>query len=207
MNKTVYLLALIALCTSFSGCKGKDSAKTTPGSQAEQKVVRPAIEKERALAFLLGMQAGDTKKMYEAANLTAEIVADSREKLIHQGQNKLTDLQRKEFEHALRISGDIDFLSKKMKKIITKTANLQIIKAVDKEMDGSAGKSEHTVKVVFATKEDALTDKTGKTIKELNLHLVQITRTVGGRLIHEFSFDSKDFDKMADREFEVVSYF
>ena len=207
MNKTVYLLALIALCTSFSGCKGKENAKTSPGSQTEQKVLRPAIEKERALAFLLGIQAGDTAKMYEAANLTAEIVSDSREKLIHQGQNKLTDLQRKEYEHALRISGDIDFLSKKMKKIITKTANLQIIKAVDKEMDGAAGKAEHTVKVVFTTKDAAVIDKTGKVVKEMTLHLVQISRTVNGRLIHEFSFDSRDFDKMADKEFEVVSYF
>jgi hypothetical protein len=89
-----------------------------------------------------------------------------------------------------------------MQKIITKSANLQITKSVDKQ-----NFVDHTVKVAYASRDDAPVDKTGKQVKELTLHLLHITRTVGNRQLHEFSFDSKDFEKMAERDFEVLAYF
>lgn len=180
-----------------TGCSGKDS-----NNQEGPKTSSPVIETTRALSFLFAMQAGDKGKMYAAANLTNEIVNDSREKLIRPSQYKLNEQQKKDSEHALRISGEIEFLSKKMKKIITKSANLQITKSDDKQTA-----VEHTVKVIYANKEDAPTDKTGKKVKELILHLLQIARTVENRQIQEFSFGSKDFEKMAERDFEVVAYF
>ena len=56
-------------------------------------------------------------------------------------------------------------------------------------------------------KDEAMRDKTGKPVKEMVIHLQQLTRSVSGRSIHEFSFSSKDFEKFADKDFEVLSYF
>jgi hypothetical protein len=56
-------------------------------------------------------------------------------------------------------------------------------------------------------KDEAMRDKTGKSVKEMVVHLQQLTRSVSDRSIHEFSFSSKDFEKIADKDFEVLSYF
>jgi hypothetical protein len=196
MNKLKILLAIMFISLCVTGCRGKDS------SNLEKKVSRTPVETQRALSFLLGMQAGDKAKMYIAANITDEILNESREKLIRASQNRLNEQQKKDSEHALRISGEIEFFSKKMQKIITKSANLQITKSVDKQ-----NFVDHIVKVAYASRDDAPVDKTGKQVKELTLHLLHITRTVGNRQLHEFSFDSKDFEKMAERDFEVLAYF
>jgi hypothetical protein len=206
MNKIIGLLVAILLCGAVAGCKGKENP-APQANQAEQKVARPVIEKEKALSFLKGMQSGDKVKMYEAANITLDIVNDCREKLIHGTKYKLTDQQRKDAEHALRISGEIDFLSKKMQKILPKSATMQITNSVEKGIVADAGKVDHVVKVTYGNKSEAFSDKTGKSVKEINLHLLQLSRTLNGRLVHEFSFDSKDFEKMSDKEFEVVSYY
>jgi hypothetical protein len=52
-----------------------------------------------------------------------------------------------------------------------------------------------------------MTDKTKRPVKEMVLHLQQATRTIHGSPIHEFSFNSEDFEKIADKNFEVLSYF
>jgi hypothetical protein len=205
MNKIVCLL-VTAFCFTLTGCKGKENTPTVV-KQGEQKAARPVVEKEKALAFLHGMQSGDKVKMYEAANLTPDIVNDSREKLVNAAKYKQTDQQRKDSDHALRISGEIDFLSKKMQKILPKSATLELVTAEDKGIVDDAMKAVHVVKVTYPVKQDAFTDKTNKAVKEITLRLLQLTRTLNGRQVHEFSFDSKDFEKMADKDFEVVSYY
>lgn len=189
MRKAVWLLGIIALGTIIFGCSGN------------------SIDKGPALKFMQGVQAGDKNKMYEAANLTTDIVNDSREKLIHPKQYKQTDLQRKDLEHALRISGEIDFFSVKMKKLIPKSASFQITKTKAKSLTGDAKNAVHFVKITYGNKEEAMADRTGRPVREMVLHLQQATRTLNGRLIHEFSFNSEDFEKIADKNFEVLSYY
>lgn len=189
MRKSVLLLGIFALGMFFSGCNSN------------------RINKDPALNFLQGIQAGDKNKMYAATNLTADIVNNSREKLIHPLQSNQTDQQRRDSEHVLRISGEIDFFSTKMKKLLPKSAKFQITKSKAKNPTGETQNAEHTVKITYGNKEEALVDKTSRPVKELVLCLQQATRTVNGRLIHEFSFNNKDFEKIADRDFEVLSYF
>jgi hypothetical protein len=145
--------------------------------------------------------------MYEAANLTPDIVKESREKLIHIKQNPLTEKQRIENEHALRISGNIDFIAAKIIKMLPKSATFQIVQAVPSDLPDGGRKTEFSVKVTYGNKEEALRDNTGKPVKELSLPLLQISRPVKGRWINDFSFDTKDFDKIAIKNFAVLSYF
>lgn len=165
------------------------------------------LDKGPALKFMQGVQDGDKNKMYEAANLTPKIVNDSREKLIHPMQYKQTDEQRKDSEHALRISGEIDFFSTKLKKLLPKSASFQIAKTKSKSSTGNTTNAIHFVKITYGKKEEAISDKMGRPVKEMVVHLQQATRAIQGRSIHEFSFNSEDFDKLADRDFEVLSYF
>jgi hypothetical protein len=189
MRKAVWLLGILALVTIFLGCSGNN------------------IDKNPALKFIQGVQDGDKSKMYEAANLTTDVVNDSRDKIIHSGQYKQTDQQRKDLEHALRISGEIDFFSTKMKKLLPKSASFQITQSKTKNTTGNTKNAVHLVKIIYGNKEEAMTDKTNRPVKEMVIHLQQATRTINGRLIHEFSFNSEDFDKIADKNFEVLSYF
>lgn len=56
-------------------------------------------------------------------------------------------------------------------------------------------------------KDEAMRDKTGKSVKEMVVHLQQLTLPVGGRAINDFSFSNKDFEKIAEKDFEVLSHF
>jgi hypothetical protein len=160
-----------------------------------------------ALTFIQGIQDGNKNKMYEAANLTTDIVNDSREKLIHAKQYNQTDQQRKDSEQALRISGEIDFFSTRMKALLPTSARFQITKSKSNSSTNDAKNFFHFVKITYGNKAEAIVDKTGRPVREMVLHLQQATRSVNGRLVHEFSFNSQDFDKIADRDFEVLSYF
>lgn len=189
MRKAVWLLGILALGTSIFGCSGNN------------------IDNGPALKFLQGFQNSDKNKMYEATNLTADVVNDSREKLIHPKQYKQTDQQRKDSEHALRISGEIDFFSTKMKKMLPKSASFQITKSKAKTSTGDTKNAVHVVKITYGNKEEAISDKTDRPVKEMVIHLQQATRPINGRLIHEFSFNSEDFEKIVAKNFEVLSYF
>ena len=205
MKKAVWLIGILILGVIFFGCNSKGCSQS-PERKGEQKTSLE-IDKERALKFLQGIQEGDKNKMYEATNLTADIVHESREKLIHARQNKLPEQQRTEFEHALRISGQIDFFVAKIRKMFPKTSNLQILQTT---ADGSTSDTrhvEHLIKIAYMNKDDAMRDKTGKSVKEMAIHLQQLTRSVNGRSINEFSFTGKDFEKFADKDFEVLSYY
>jgi hypothetical protein len=76
-----------------------------------------------------------------------------------------------------------------------------------KGLTDGAMHSTHLVKITYTNKAEAMRDKKGKPVKEMIVRLQQLTRSVGGRSIHALSFESKDFDKIADRDFEVLSYF
>lgn len=205
MKKAVWLLGILMLGVIFFGCKNKEGSP--PQEHKVEQKAGLAIDKDLALKFLQGIQDGDKNKMYEATNLTTDIVNESREKLIHSKQNKLTEQQRNEFEHALRISGQIDFFISKIRKMFPKSSRYEITQTTP---EGSASDTKHTVhlvKITYVNKDEAMRDKTGKSVKEMIVHLQQLTRSVSGRSIHEFSFTSKDFEKFADKDFEVLSYF
>jgi hypothetical protein len=65
----------------------------------------------------------------------------------------------------------------------------------------------HTVVLSYGEQKEAVLDKSGKAVKEMVLQLQQIDRQADLRVTHEFSFASQDFERMADKDFEVVSYF
>ncbi len=186
----------------FSGCKGAQPQERKGTLKAVSE-----IDQKLALKFLQGIQDGDKDKMYEATNLTADIVKNSREKLIHSKQNNLTEQQRKEFEHALRISGQIDFFIAKIRTMFPKSSSFQILRSVEEGSTSDLMHAVHTVKITYANKAEAMRDKTGKSVKEMTVHLQQLTLSVSGRSVNEFSFSAKDFERMADKDFEVQSYF
>lgn len=189
MRKTIHLMVILALGTGLLGCVGS------------------SIDRGPALKFLQGVQENDKNKMYQAANLTTEDVNDSRAKLIHATQDKVTNQQRMDAEHALRISGEIDFFSIKLKKMLPPSALFQITRTNEKSPTDGTTHAVLDVRITYGNQAEALTDKTGRHIKEMDVHLQQATRTIQGRLMHEFSFNSQDFEKIADRNFEVSSYF
>lgn len=205
MKKAVWLLGIIILSVFFFGCNSKGNSQPQE-SRGEQKAGSD-IDKDLALEFLQGIRDGDINKMYEAANLTTEIVNDSREKLIHSKKYNLTEQQRKESEHALRISGQIDFFISKIRKMFPKSSSFQILQTTADGSTSDARHNVHLVKITYMNKDEAMRDKTGKPVKEMVIHLQQLTLPVSGRSIHEFSFSSKDFEKFADKDFEVLSYF
>ena len=205
VKKTVWLIGILILGVIFFGCNSKGCSQ--PQERKGEQKAGSDIDKDLALKFLQGIQDGDKNKMYEATNLTMDIVNESREKLIHSKQNKLTEQQRNEFEHALRISGQIDFFIAKIRQMFPKSSRLEITQTTVKDSPNNIRHTVHLVKITYLNKIEAMRDKTGKSMKEMTVHLQQLTLLVSGRPIHEFSFDSKDFEKIADKEFEVLSYF
>jgi hypothetical protein len=189
MKNAVWLFGILVLGVILFGCNDNK------------------ISKEPALKFLQGIQDGNKSKMYEAANLTTDFVNDSREKLIYPDKYKQTEQQRKDSEHGLKISGEIDFFSSKLKKMFPKSASFLITKSKTKDAAGDTQNAVHFVKVTYSNKDEAMIDKTKRPVKEMVLHLQQATRTIQGSPIHEFSFNSEDFEKIADKNFEVLSYF
>lgn len=205
MKKAVWLVGILILGALFFGCNSKGDSR--PQERKGEQKAGSAIDKELALKFLHGIQDGDKNTMYEAANLTTDIVNDSREKLIYSKQHKLTDQQRTEFEYALRISGQIDFFIAKIRKMFPKSSGFEITQTTAEGPIDGASHTEHIVKITYVNKDEAMRDKTGKPVREMVVHLQQLSRSVSGRPIHEFSFNGKDFQKIADKDFEVLLYF
>jgi hypothetical protein len=205
MKKAVWLLGILILGVISVGCNSQGCSQ--PQERKGEQKAGSDIDKNLALKFLQAIQDGDKNKMYEATNLTTDIVNDSREKLIHSKQHKLTEQQRTEFEHALRISGQIDFFIAKIRTMFPKSSRLEIMQTTAEGSTDDIKHSVHLVKITYMNKNEAMRDKTGKFVKEMVVHLQQLTRSVSGRSIHEFSFSSKDFEKIADKDFEVLSYF
>jgi hypothetical protein len=210
MKRSLWLLVVAVLVASAFGCSKKESKQPEQVKKVESKVVLPDAgkDKELAVAFLQGAQAGDKTKMYQACNLTQALVDDSRDKIIHPAKFKQTPEQRKESEHLLRMSGEIDFFAKKIKKILPKGAGLQVTQTtVLPSTTGDTRSSDHTVKVTYGSLAVSISDKKGKAVKEMVIHLQQNTWAADGRWMNEFSFDSKGFDRYADKDYEVLSYY
>lgn len=205
MKKLVWLAGILALIAGLCSCNSKEGGGAQ-GEKHEQKVAS-AADRDLALKFLQGVQAGDKKKMYDAANLTDQIVAVSREKLIYSKKNVLSERQRREFEHALRISGQVDFFMAKMRRMFPNSSRFEILQAAAQSAADDVVRSEHRVKVIYLNRDEAMRDRTGKSVKEMIVYLQQLTLPVNGRPLHGFSFSSKDFEKFADKDFEVLSYF
>jgi hypothetical protein len=88
-----------------------------------------------------------------------------------------------------------------------KSSRFEITQTTAEGSTDDAKHSVHLVKITYLNKDEAMRDKTGKAIKEMVVHLQQLTRSVSGRPIQEFSFTGKDFEKFADKDFEVLTYF
>ncbi|QWV98271.1 hypothetical protein KP005_03005 [Geomonas nitrogeniifigens] len=207
MRNAVRLVIFAAIATAVAACNGKPADQQAGKVQAEQKTAPKDVAAAQVLAisFLSGLQAGDKAKMYQATNLTTEQVAASRDKLVHIKQNKMTDAQRLACKHVLKISGDVDFFAAKLRKILTPTATIKITQTAPAGTPVSH--LVHTVSVTYSSKTDAVQDKTGKAVKELKLPMQQFDHPVEAGEVHEFAFTGQEFEKMANRDFEVVSYF
>jgi len=206
MRRVAIVLAVMAL--SASGCNQQESGQSKTVTAKVAGNVNPAQmnDEELAFAFLRGIQNGDKKLMYEVSNLTPELVEDSRNKLTHRSKYKQSKKEWSETEHALRMSGSIDFFLKKLKNILPKSAQLELIKE-RQDASGENPKNVYDIKIIYSKKEDAMLDKNGKKVKEMVVQLHQVKHTVAGRTLQEFVFDNKDFERMADRDFVVLSYY
>lgn len=162
---------------------------------------------ELARKFLAGAQNGDRIFMLEATNLTGELVNDCREKLIHPVKYNLTEVQRKACETVLRTSGEIDYFNGTLRKLFPKSAIIRVIRTDALGMADGSRRYDHSVSITYNSRAEALSDKSGKAVKEMVVHLFQATNTINGRVIQSFSFDSKGFDRFADKDFEVVAYY
>jgi len=198
MRTAAGIMIAIVMAACLFSCSSK--------SREEQKALLED-NKNLALKFLHGVQNGDKNKMFEAANLTTEIVNDSREKLIHPAKYKQTDQQKMGSEHALRVSGNIDFIAAKIKPMLPKSAAFQITQAGSKELPEGGRKTDYSIEITYGSKEETISDKNGKSIKVLELPFIQVSRPVNGRWINDFSFDTLEFEKIAVRDFKVITYF
>lgn len=207
MKKAVWLVTAIALMTALFGCNSKENKAMQGGTAQKSALPDPANDKELAIKFLKGVQNADKKAMYEAENLTDEMVNESREKLIHPAKYNLTEAQRTEFEHILRMSGGVDFFAKKLVLMFPKSATFQIEQTTVQGTTQDTRTSSHVVKITYNNRNEAMSDKTGRQVKEMTVPLKHIVRLINGRWIHEISFSSNDFEKIAVRDFAVKSYY
>lgn len=207
MKNAARLILLGVLFLSCTACS--DNPNKFTGVKGTQKVNQVAIDKngEAALKFLSGARDGDKTKMYEATNLTTTLVDESREKLVYQSKYNQTDEQRKGSEDILRISGEIDYFSGTLRKLFPKSTTFQIARTDVLGLPDGAKGFDHAVMLTYNRRSEALSDKTGKAIKVMTIHLLQTTKPIEGRVIQSFSFDGRGFDRFADKDFEVVSYF
>jgi len=205
MKKGLFILAVMVISGTFLGCSKKESSPPVAVAKVEQKQLAPdqMNDSERALAFLAGIQSSEKKRLYEISNLTPELVEESRTKLTNTDKYKLTKKERAETEHALRMSGSIAFFIKNLTTILPKSALIQVMKSI--KIDSST--NDHYIKITYNKREDAVSDRNGKLAKEIVVKLKQIKYMVNGQALEEFVFDSKDFEKMADKSFEVLSYY
>ena len=205
MIKKVCLCGMIAVSLAVTACQGKKDSQTDKAVQKKSENV--ASYASLAQKFLRGAQATDKKMMYEAAGLTTATVDGCREKLIHPTQYKQSADQRKSCENVLRISGEVDYFIGKIVKIFPKTSSFQVTKTESSADPSGIQRFDHTITITYNTMAEAITDKTGKLVKSMVVHLLQTSGSFEGQVIHSFSFDSKGFDRFVDKDFQVVSYF
>lgn len=207
MKKTVWVALVGVILFSISACQDNQSKNLQNKVEQKDSQLQKVDNAELVLKFLSGAQKNDKILMYEATNLNITIINESRDKLIHPSKYNQTAEQAKTNENILRISGEIDYFTGKIRKLFPKSVSFKIEKSAPSSSDKGTSRFDHTVLITYNDRAEALSDKTGKPVKIMKIHLFQATTSVDGRLIHSFSFDNKGFDRFADRDFEVVSYY
>jgi hypothetical protein len=195
--KSVVLLTVFVLLSALAGCMDHDMSQTV---SKEKSVGKNA---ELALKFLQGAQNSDKKVMYDVTGITEELVKDSTEKLVHQSKYNLSAAQKKTYEDILRTSGQVDYFSGKIRKLFPKSSSFSVINT----SETATNNFDHTVAITYKNMADAPSDKQNKAVKVMLVHLIQTNITAEMREVHSFSFDSKGFDRFADKDFEVVTYY
>ncbi len=209
MTKKVWLTAIIALGFAIAGCNGSGSNQPVqPDKTGTKSTLNDTTkDKELALKFLQGAQNGDKEAMYAASNLTTALVTDSREKLIHNAKYNQADAERKASEEILRISGQIDYFGGKLRQLFPKSATFQITKTENLGVTAGIKRLNQTATVTYSNQKEALSDKTGRQVKVMNIQLLQTIYSLNDRAINSFWFAGKGYDKIVDKDFEVVSYY
>lgn len=207
MKNAVRLILFGFLFLSFTACS--DNPNKFTGAKGTPNDIKAVLDKngDSALKFLSGARDGDKKLMYEATNLTTDLVEQNRDKLVYPARYKQTEAQRKDSEDILRISGEIDYFSGTLRKLFPKSTTFQITRTDMLGLPNGAKGFDHSVALTYVKRSEALSDKTGKAVKVMTIHLLQSNKTVEGRVIQSFSFDGRGFDRFADKDFEVVSYY
>lgn len=205
--KNLVLFVVSLLCAAqLAGCRGPEGGPSTGKAAKVVAAVDEAQGKASLLAFLKALQNSDKKAAYAASNLTPELVEKSRTLLVNQPVHKLTKEQATEAENALRMSGSIDLYLKRMHAIILKSATIEIVKS-GKWAAATPNVLMHEAKITYANQKEALSDNTGKRIKEFILRFQQVQYEVDGRLLQEFLIEDKAFEDLVNRKLEVTSYF
>lgn len=198
MRKTVCLLGIVTLSAAICGCNTKEPDKQ---KQESGSVTRTddAGERNLTLKYLQGIQNGDKKAMYEAANLTEAIVNESREKIVYQSRYNLSNRQRKDFEKSLQISGEIDHTLHKLRKNFPKSADLKASETLSRTTSPDGNCTDIEMLTTYNNRDEAIRDKTGRPVKEMGLKVRNCAIESNGRLVHEFAFNIDDI--------RVISYF
>lgn len=205
--RNVVRMMLFLFLLGLAACNGKPADQQAQKESVEQKKGAKDVGagQELATAFLDGVKTGDKNKMYQAAGLSPELVKSSLETLIHIKQNKVSDAQRIACERVVKVSGDVDFFLAKLRKILPENCSVKVT-GTSSELT-PVKHAVYTIAVSYADKAHTIQDKTGKQVKELKLHLQEFEHPVEGGVVREFTFSSQDYEKMAAKDFEVMSYF
>lgn len=191
---------VVAIFMAVIGCNTNES--TVPKSS--DKLSQTAAEQQSstsAFAFLKALQTSDKKLLYEVSGITLDSVEESRTKLTNTKKYKLTAEQRIETEHALRISGSIDFYLKKITPLL-KGADIKITDSI-KIQPPRIPMVVHTVKLTYKDSKKGPTDSGGKQINELVFRLQQIDRKINNKEVLELIIDNSDFIEIMDRNYKV----
>lgn len=204
----VLRIAVLAVCCALTitGCDSKGS-KTKQGNAETplQTKVTDQNASKNAGTYLEALKAGDRSLLYQASNLSSQDVDESRQRLTNTKKYPLTPEQRKETEHALRMSGSIDFYLKKITPLL-KHATISIAETT-RTVAPRIPMLIHEVKLTYVEKKQAPTDINGRQIKELIFRLNQMEHKVAAKVLHEFEIDNNDFIKMTDRQFNAKAFF
>lgn len=208
MKNRVWHFLVCMLLLSCTACSDNTN-QFAQGSKETRKTDAVTLDNNgaAALRFLTGARDGDKNSMYEATNLTTALVEESRDKLVYATRYKQTDEQRKGSETILRISGEIDYFCGTLRKLFPPSTTFRISRTDVFGVPNGDKRFEHAVTITYNKRSEALSDKTDRPVRTMVIRLLQSPVTIDGRIIQSFSFDARGFDRFADRDYEVVSYY
>src|SRR4051812_23015989 len=101
MHEKIYFLAVFLCAVCFAGCQGQESKPAASAAKAVA-AVDEMKGKTALAAYLKALQNKDKKAAYAAANISEELLEQSRKELVNQPVKKLTAEQVKAAENILR---------------------------------------------------------------------------------------------------------